>query len=158
VAASDASYVWPADGLLELGSVKLHILPPPGWRRDTNNESIGVIVEHGAFSALLTGDAEVDELNYFLDQGVPRVTVLKASHHGSRSGVSPRWVDVTRPRVVVISCGADNAYGHPDPWALRYYGAVADTIYRTDLDGHVAITGKRDGSFEVATQAALAAR
>lgn len=155
VAASNVVHLWPTEDLIELGSVNLHILPPPGWGRDTNNESIGVIVEHGAFSALLTGDAEVDELNYFLSRGVPRVTLLKASHHGSRSGVTPRWVDVTRPQIVVISCGANNAYGHPDPWALRYYEAVADSIYRTDLHGHVAVVGRRNGMFEVATQAAI---
>ena len=158
VAAFNVVHVWPTEDPIELGSVRLRSLPPPGWGLNTNNESIGVIVEHGAFSALLTGDAEVDELNYFLSRGVPRVTVLKASHHGSRSGVTPRWVDVTRPQIVVISCGADNAYGHPDPWALRYYEAVADSIYRTDLDGHVAIVGRRDGTFEVATQAAMVAR
>ncbi len=130
----------------------LTILPPPAWAEvEENNASVGVLVEHGEFRALLTGDSEQDELNHFLELGVPDVTVLKAAHHGSRNGVTPRWVDVTRPEVVVISVGRDNAYGHPHPWALRYYEAVASEIYRTDRDGQVTVRGYRDGRYEVST-------
>ena len=79
---------------------------------------------------ILTGDSEVPELNYFMELGVPDVTVLKAAHHGSRDAVSPLWLQTTSPEVVVISCGLNNQYGHPDDWALRYYGAVASETYR----------------------------
>jgi competence protein ComEC len=83
--------------------------------------------------------------------GVPRVTVLKAAHHGSRDAVTPAWLSATRPAVVVISCGRDNTYGHPDPWALRYYESVARQVYRTDLDGQVTIVAGDDGTYEVTT-------
>ncbi len=149
LAQTEIEYVAPVKQTIQFADMKLRILPPPGWRRSANDESIGVLVEYGEFRALLTGDSEVDELNYFLDLGVPDVTLLKAAHHGARNGVTPRWVDVTRPEVVVISVGANNSYGHPDPWALRYYEAVGAEIYRTDLHGHVAILGKPDGSYEV---------
>jgi beta-lactamase superfamily II metal-dependent hydrolase len=149
---AEVPYVPAVRQTIEVGSVNLTILPPPGWNRTSNDESIGVLVEYGEFRALLTGDSQVDELNYFLDLGVPKVTVLKAAHHGARNGVTPRWLDVTRPDVVVISCGANNAYGHPDPWALRFYEAVASEIYRTDLHGHVGIVGQRDGSYEVGVE------
>jgi len=144
---AQVNYIEDAHQVIELGSVTLTILPPPNWGRSANNESIGVLVEYGDFKALLTGDSEVDELNYFLSMGLSEVTVLKAAHHGSRNGVTPRWVDVTRPQVVVIQAGANNAYGHPDPWALRYYEAVAAEIYRTDLNGNVAVFGYEDGTY-----------
>jgi len=51
----------------------------------------------------------------------------------------------------VISVGADNPYGHPDPIALRYYDLYADAIYRTDRDGSIVVSGRRDGSFDVTT-------
>ena len=146
--ASDITYLQAVERTIELGSVKLRVIPPPGMD-DHNNNSIGVVVEYGDFQAMLTGDAEVEELNYFIARGVPRVTVLKASHHGSRDAVSPVWLSETKPQVVVISCGADNAYGYPDPWALRYYEAVASEIYRTDLHGDVAVLARADGTYEV---------
>lgn len=105
----------------------------------------------GGFRALLTGDSEVEELNHFLERGVPDVTVLKAAHHGARNGVTPAWLDATKPEVVVISCGRNNQHGHPHPWALRYYEAGGRKVYRTDVDGEVRVVGHRSGEYEVAT-------
>jgi len=87
---SDIVYLNPSARTLNLGSVTLRILPPPPWAGDDqNNASIGIVLEYGEFKALLSGDSEIPELNYFLELGVPDVTLLKAPHHGSRSGVSP---------------------------------------------------------------------
>ena len=108
-------------------------------------------MEYGAFRVLLTGDAERGALGHFVALGVPTVSVLKAFHHGALNGVSPGWVQATKPRVVVVSVGADNSYGHPDPMALRYYGLYAEATYRTDRDGGILVSGRRDGSFDVTT-------
>ncbi|MFQ5809284.1 MAG: ComEC/Rec2 family competence protein [Armatimonadota bacterium] len=155
------TYLEATERTIRLGSVALHIIPPPpsslppGERvagdDGLNNQSIGVVVEFGEFRALLTGDSEVEELNYFLTRGVPQVTVLKAAHHGSRDAVTPAWLSATKPEVVVISVGRNNEYGHPHPWALRYYEATAKEIFRTDLHGDVTILGNRDGTYEVIT-------
>jgi beta-lactamase superfamily II metal-dependent hydrolase len=147
---SDVRVIRPAGQTLQLGSVALKVLPMSGLDGQNNN-SIGIVVQYGEFQALLTGDSEIEALNFWLDRGMPDVTLLKAAHHGARDAVSPRWVDVTRPEVVVISAGAGNSYGHPHPWALRYYNAVADVIYRTDLHGDVTVIGNRDGTYEVRT-------
>ena len=80
-----------------------------------------------------------------------RITVLKASHHGARNGVTPAFLSATRPKAVVISVGEDNGYGHPHEWALEYYKTVADETYRTDMHGEVRIVGALDGAYEVRT-------
>jgi beta-lactamase superfamily II metal-dependent hydrolase len=152
--ASDVTYLRPTGRTIGLGSVRLTVLPPPSAADDMNDQSIGLLVEYGNFSTLLTGDAQVEELNHFLGLGVPRVTLLKASHHGARDGVTPAWLAATRPEVVVISVGRDNAYGHPSPWALRYYAAVTPEVYRTDQHGEILVWGRGDGSYEVATTGA----
>ncbi|MGD8727230.1 MAG: MBL fold metallo-hydrolase, partial [Gemmatimonadales bacterium] len=116
---SDVQYLRPEARSIRLGTVALQILPPPGdVDEGQNHNSVGVIVTFGRFRALLTGDSEVEELNHFLTLGVPNVTVLKAAHHGARDAVTPAWLAATKPEVVVISCGPDNPYGHPDEWAL----------------------------------------
>jgi beta-lactamase superfamily II metal-dependent hydrolase len=150
--ASGAEYVQAVAQEIQLGSVTLRVLPPPlGSETEQNNLSVGLVVEYGEFKALLTGDSEIDEINYFLQVGVPDVTVLKAAHHGSRDAVSPAWLSATKPEVVVISCGRFNLYGHPHLWAMRYYEAVAKEIYRTDRDGDVVVRGFADGSYHVET-------
>ena len=111
-----------------------------------------MLVERGGFRALLTGDSEVEELDAWLESGViPRVNVLKAAHHGARNGVTPGWIARTNPEVVVISVGASNSYGHPDPWAMRYYRSHQRTVMRTDEDGTVIVTVDRDGHYTLVT-------
>jgi beta-lactamase superfamily II metal-dependent hydrolase len=148
---SGVPYLAPTARTIALGDVMLRVLPPWPRARSQNDASVGLVVEFGAFRVLLTGDAEREELAYFLELGVPTVDVLKAGHHGALDAVSPGWVQATKPRVVVVSVGAGNSYGHPDPMAMRYYGLYAQVIYRTDRDGEVVIEGRRDGSFDVTT-------
>jgi competence protein ComEC len=147
---SDITYLEASARNLELGSVTLRVIPPP-VAEGHNDRSIGLVVEFGPFRALMTGDSEVGELNHFLSLGMPDVDVLKAAHHGARDAVSPAWLSATKPEVVVISCGRDNRYGHPDPWALRYYETVARDVFRTDLDGEVIVTIGPDGEYAVVT-------
>ena len=134
---------------LTLGSTQIRILPPPPHSDgNPNNESVGALVQFGAFTALLTGDSEREELGYFVSLGIPNVTLLKAAHHGALNGVNPGWMLATRPKVVVISVG-NNSYGHPDPRALRYYRTSTSAIYRTDIHGTVRVIGYRDGTWRV---------
>lgn len=148
---SDITYLEATGRTINLGSVRIKILPPFG-RGTHNNNSVGVLVEYGDFRALLTGDSEAEELQHFLSRGMPDVTVLKAPHHGSRDGLTPIWLNTTKPEVVVVSCGLDNPYGHPHRWALRYYWNVAEHVFRTDLDGEVQVFGARDGTYTVRTE------
>jgi len=136
---------------ITVGDATLRIMPPPAeLQRDQNNSSIGVEVRRGRFRALLTGDSQQPELSAWLaSDSIEVVDALKAPHHGSRPGVMPGWLARTRPKVIVISVGKGNAYGHPDPWALRYYEANGRHVYRTDRDGDVVLQVAPDGGYEV---------
>lgn len=142
---------WPP---ISLGDARVTVFPSSIRTEDAseNNSSLGVLVERAGFKALLTGDSEQDELIAWLHAGViPRVNVLKAAHHGARNGLTPGWLLATRPEVVVISVGGNNAYGHPDPWAMKYYEAGGRRVYRTDRDGTVVISVDREGTYGVET-------
>jgi beta-lactamase superfamily II metal-dependent hydrolase len=156
VRRSDIVYLQATARTIELGSARITVLPPPERAAGQNNRSIGLLLEYGEFRALLTGDSETEELDHFLALGVPDVTLLKAAHHGSRDAVTPAWLAASKPEVVVVTVGRGNAYGHPHPWALRYYETTG-TVYRTDLHGDVTVLGTQDGGFEVSTRFAAAA-
>ena len=149
VEANGALYLQATARTITVGSARLRVLPPPSRQVDQNNGSVGILLEYGQFRALLTGDSEQYELDYWLQHdSVPRVTVVKVAHHGSGNGTTAAWVQATRPQVAVISVGAGNTYGHPSPQAVEQWSAGA-RLYRTDRDGAVIIEAKRDGSYIV---------
>lgn len=140
---------------IRLGNARITVFPSPLEEATENNSSLGVLVERGRFKALLTGDSEQEELIAWLKaRTIPDVDVLKAAHHGSRNGMTPGWLNVTKPEVVVISVGA-NSYGHPDRWALRYYASHRRAVYRTDRDGTVVVSVDRRGGYTVQTTGPL---
>jgi len=134
VSTSGAQYLRPTARTITLGSARIRILPPP-TSGDQNNSSVGLLVQHGDFRALLTGDSELPELQYWLsNDSVPRVHVVKVAHHGSWNGTSAAWVEATRPQVAVISVGTGNSYGHPSPGVIQQWEGVGARVHRTDLD------------------------
>ena len=72
---------------------------------------------------------------------IPILDVLVVGHHGSKYSTSTELLDMTRPRVAVISVEADNRYGHPAQEVLERLEAVGCDIYRTDEDGTIIIKG-----------------
>lgn len=145
---------WP---VIRIGDVRVTVFPSVlmDSSETENNFSLGVMVERGRFKALLTGDSQSEELGAWLEhRRIPDVDVLKAAHHGARDGLIPGWLDATRPEVVVISVGR-NGYGHPDPWALRYYRTHQRRVLRTDVDGTVVIAVDSAGNYSLETRGPL---
>ena len=83
---------------IELGSVLLTVFPqPPLDHQEENNNSIGIRLEYGKFSVLMTGDSETDERQWWLAHNSSLIrdcTILKLAHHGSRNGTDQH---VARP-------------------------------------------------------------
>jgi len=159
VEASGAQYFRATARTITVGSARLRVLVPPSRPVDQNNGSVGILLEYGAFRALLTGDSEQYELGHWLQHdSVPRVTVVKVPHHGSWNGTTVAWVQATHPQVAVISVGAGNSYGLPSPQVIEQWRSAGARVYRTDRDGAVIIEAKRDGSYIVLSEYSRPAR
>jgi competence protein ComEC len=153
IARSGAQLLDASPRTVTLGDVQLHVIPPPGrvgWGH--NDNSIGVIVEVGDFRASLLGDSEGRQQEWWLAnhrERLGRVSVHKASHHGSSNGDIPAMIAALRPEAVVVSARAGNSYGHPHAEALGLYDAVGATVHRTDLHGTIRVRVQPDGSWTV---------
>ena len=115
-----------------------------------NNTSIILKVSFGKFSALITGDAEVEQERQQIStvRGSLPATVLKAGHHGSKTSSSLEYLQATSPQLVVISAGANNQYGHPHQVVLdRLTGLGINTLLTRD-HGTIMITSDGE-SFEI---------
>ena len=119
--------------------------PPPS--NDPNAWSVVMRVTYGEFSALLTGDADAAIEDRLPDRGP--VTALKVGHHGSRTSTSETFVRTVSPGYALISVGARNRYGHPDPTVLARLERAGTRVYRTDLHGTVTLLARADGSVTV---------
>jgi competence protein ComEC len=149
-----------------LGTAVLTILPQPPENNDEENDnSIGIRLDFGNFSALITGDSQDQSRAYWLRTCpalVKDVTLLKLAHHGSRNGTDARWLDSTRPEIAAASLGAGNEYGHPHPEVLSLLDRRNVPLLRTDLAGTLKfvsdgatwdVATSRKGRAEVAARA-----
>ncbi|MDQ1664736.1 MAG: competence protein ComEC, partial [Actinomycetota bacterium] len=106
-----------------------------------NNASLVLLADDAGVRMLLTGDVEPPAQRALLARwGAGSVDVLKVAHHGS-AYQSPELLPAVRPRVALISVGAQNDYGHPAPSTLRALQRWGVLVRRTDRDGTVAVVG-----------------
>jgi competence protein ComEC len=90
---------------------------------------------------LLTGDIENVAERDIISMGYNiSCDVLKAPHHGSETSSSYIFLREANPRIVVISCGKDNTYGHPHDGPLSRYYDLGATVYRTDIESTIVLT------------------
>ncbi len=102
-------------------------------RRGDNAAAVVLEVGGGAGRAWLMADADSVVEHVLVPR--PDVAVLKAGHHGSGSSSGAAFVTALRPRVVALSCGAHNAYGHPDARACARLARTGARLDRTDREG-----------------------
>ena len=130
---------------------------------EENNDASSVLwLEYLGISALFMGDAlqEVealllrdDKLGFLQKLGVElsSTEILKVAHHGSGYSSSTSFLEYLNVQTAVVSCGKDNAYGHPSDRVLGDLSAFGASVYRTDENGHVIITVSTDKSVTVTT-------
>lgn len=65
--------------------------------------------------------------------------VLKVAHHGSAGSSCYAFLRSALPRNAVISCSADNSYGHPTDAALSRLRDCGAKVFRTDMQGDIVV-------------------
>lgn len=123
---------------LSLGDAKITIIAPNREYDNPNDSSIAFVIRHEEDSFIFTGDAEDSAEEDILENGLDiSAKVYKVGHHGSRSSTSQAFLDVVNPSYAVVSCGADNDYGHPHEETLEKLKEKGVELYRTDVQGTI---------------------
>ncbi len=127
------------------GQFVFTVLGPLEEYEDLNNQSIVLRGEYGDCSFLFTGDMEADAEKDLVEQygNTLHSTVLKVGHHGSSTSTCKEFLGAVDPQFGIISCGAENSYGHPHAETLELLTQNQVEYYRTDTMG--TITAYTDG-------------
>ena len=146
----------PAPETIRLGSIVLRILPRPPDVAGTaerassganeNSRSLGVRVEYGSFSALITGDSQKDTYKWWQENIAPSLfanaTILKLAHHGSVSGTDADWLGIVKPQAAVVSMGLDviwQRWSMPAPSVTALLKERRIKLHNTALSGSIGI-------------------
>jgi len=131
---------------IDLGAgARLTLLGPPAppltnTRSDVNANSVVSRLDFGKVGVLFAADAEAQTERWLLDnQSNLRATILKVAHHGSRYSSTPKFLQTVQPLIAVVSVGAGNEYHHPDAQTLARLERMGARVFRTDIDGPIAI-------------------
>jgi beta-lactamase superfamily II metal-dependent hydrolase len=98
-------------------------------RSDENQRTLVMLLEatrrsaFPPFKMLFNGDLSGGGLGTVdmegpLSQSVGEVDAIRIGHHGSETSTSSTFLQVTKPKVLVVSVGPDNPFCHPDTQTL----------------------------------------
>ncbi|MGA5357528.1 ComEC/Rec2 family competence protein [Streptomyces purpurascens] len=120
------------------------VLPAHPAPEGPNDASVAMLVRSAGLRLLLLGDLEPPAQRALARspaaEALEGVDVLKVAHHGS-AYQDPGLIHRAAPRLALISCGANNTYGHPAPGTVAALRAGGATVLRTDRDGALAVVG-----------------
>jgi competence protein ComEC len=131
---------------IDLGDGPVMQVLPSATDEDPGQTCLVARLSWGDTSFLFTGDLEADGLLRLASQGWPLdCAVLKVPHHGSADGLNEDlWVTM-KPRLAVISVGADNLFGHPAASTLELLAEQGVETLRTDQVGDIELTADAQG-------------
>lgn len=117
-----------------------NINSPMQGSSESNEASIVLEMKYENFSALFTGDIDMENEKALVASGLlGDVDVLKVSHHGSKYSSGVEFLQKLRPKYGVISVGKKNTYGHPAPEVVERLLGVGTKVLRTDKMGTIEI-------------------
>ncbi|MCJ7501772.1 MAG: hypothetical protein MUP80_01760 [Acidobacteriia bacterium] len=119
-----------------------------------NSYSYVLLLEHGKSRIVLGGDADADttweslRTLYPLQKDIfENISILKASHHGLKSGYHKEMVEAMSPRFTVVSTGKKNTND-----ASTLYSQYSPNVLSTRWWGNICAVCWEDGDIWLYTQ------
>lgn len=117
---------------------------------DINENSLVFLLEYKQLVAVLTGDIGIETEKDIIGnlrafKFDDKLVVFDVAHHGSGNSNSKEFLDLICPNVSIVSCGADNSYGHPSEDVLKRLNDVGSEIWCTYISGLIEIYEDKGG-------------
>lgn len=145
--ASGAEIIYPQQGeTYALGDAVITVVGPASYENTLENDrSVAVRITYGITGYLICGDAQAQEEEDISNSGLELASdVYVVNHHGSAESSGFYFLNRVQPMYALISCSADNAYGHPAAETMQRLDSEGVSLYRTDRQG--TVTAYSDGA------------
>lgn len=119
-----------------VGDAECEVMSIKNEAENLNDCSIVIQMSFDGVKYLFTGDMESEIES---SRTWNEVDILKVGHHGSKTSSSKNFLNQTKPKVALISCGAGNDYGHPHDVAVKRLENIGAKIYRTDKEQTIMV-------------------
>lgn len=107
--------------------------------RNLNDFSVVLRLKYKDFDALFTGDMGSSVVPDIISKGtISDLEYIKVPHHGSKNGLTQELLDISNPKVAVISVGK-NQWGHPHKEVIKLLSDKGIKILRTDQKGDIQV-------------------
>ena len=123
------------------GKLSAHMLNPVSGlvNPETNDASVGLMVNHGSNQFLFSGDIDSTVETQVVARGTPiAAEILKVAHPGSKYSSSDTFLAVGDPKEGIISVG-DNPFVTPGPEMMARLQAAGANVWRTDKSGTIVV-------------------
>lgn len=109
-------------------------------KMEINNYSLAVKITFGLDSALWPGDLEAEGENYLVNnyQNLAS-TVVKASHHGSKSSSTLTFVKQTHPKHVIFCTKEENMWHFPHSQIVKRWHDAGAQTWNTGTQGEITV-------------------
>ncbi len=143
--------------ICRIGSFELKVIGPENGGESDNEDSLQFLISYDADGdgkaearGFSSGDAESEEISKSVSE-IGSVDFVKVPHHGSKGGFDEEELNILKPKIALISVGADNKYGHPTKQMLELLESAHVNIFRTDENGDIALSFSEE-KIDVAVQ------
>jgi competence protein ComEC len=107
--------------------------------------ALRAVTERGT-ALVLPGDLEAEGERALLRAGATTAgEALVAPHHGADGSSTAEFLAAVGARIVAISAGSANRFGHPGKGALERFAATGARVVRTDRDGTIVLEDGASG-------------
>ena len=105
-----------------------------------NEDSLSLWFKMGQKSWLFTGDLDQEGEKKLINNFPVKIDYFKLGHHGSKTSSNPEFMSRLRPKIVFISAGRNNRFGHPHPETLQTLHNLQIPYYTTQDSGTITWT------------------